>query len=81
MNTDIHSYRVPMVAETAETERAAFIRKTYWHLAGAIGLFAILEALFIKLGFGEKAMAILGTSSYSWLIVLGCFHGRFIYSE
>ncbi len=73
MNNDIHSYRVPMVAETAETERAAFIRKTYWHLAGAIGLFVVLEALFLKLGLGVMAMQVLGASKYSWLMVLGGF--------
>lgn len=62
-----------MVADTAESERAAFIRKTYWHLAGAIGLFAALETIFLKMGWGVKALALLGTSQYSWLIVLGGF--------
>ncbi len=73
MSTDIHSYRVPMVAETAETERAAFIRKTYWHLAGAIALFVALETIFLKMGLGAAALQLLGKSSYSWLIVLGGF--------
>lgn len=62
-----------MVAETVETERAAFIRKTYWHLAGAIGLFVVLETIFLKMGLGVMALQLLGTSSYSWLIVLGGF--------
>ena len=62
-----------MVAETAVSERTAFIRKTYWHLAGAIGLFVVLEVLFIQMGLGEKALVLLGASNYSWLIVLGGF--------
>ena len=75
MSTNIHSYRVPMVAETAESARAEFIRKTYWHLAGAIALFVVLETIFLKMGLGEMALKLLGTSSYSWLIVLGGFMG------
>lgn len=62
-----------MVIETEESVRAAFIRKTYGHLAGAIGLFVVLEALFIKMGLGALALQLLGTSSYSWLVVLGGF--------
>lgn len=73
MNNDIHSYRVPMVAETGESERVAFIRKTYWHLAGAVGAFVLLESLFIKMGLGVVALQLLGTSQYSWLIVMGGF--------
>ncbi len=64
-----------MVAETAESERAEFIRKTYWHLAGAIGLFVMLETIFLKMGLGAVALQLLGTSKYSWLIVLGGFMG------
>lgn len=62
-----------MVAETEESARAEFIRKTYWHLAGAIGLFVALEAIFLKMGLGVVAMQLLGASSYSWLMVLGVF--------
>jgi FtsH-binding integral membrane protein len=35
----------PLAIETDRSERAAFIRRTYMHLAGAIGLFVALEAL------------------------------------
>lgn len=73
MNNDIYSYKVPMVADTGESERATFIRKTYWHLAGAIGLFVVLESLFLKMGLGVMAMGLLGASKYSWLMVLGGF--------
>lgn len=73
MNNNFTSYRVPFVAETPESERAAFIRKTYWHLAGAIGLFVLLETLFLNLGLGMVALQILGASKFSWLMVLGGF--------
>ncbi len=73
MNNDIYTNRVPMVAETGESERVAFIRKTYYHLAGAIGLFVLLEAIFIRMGLGAVALQLLGASQYSWLIVLAGF--------
>lgn len=66
-------YAVGMISDSPESERAEFIRKTYWHLAGAIGLFIALEGLFISMGWGRSALALLGSSSYSWLIVMGAF--------
>ena len=66
-------YTVGMVSESPEAARAEFIRKTYWHLAGAIALFVVLEGLFLSLGLGTAALALLGASRYSWLIVLGGF--------
>lgn len=73
MNDYTNPYTVGMLSESPESERADFIRKTYWHLAGAIGLFALLETLFISMGLGNAALALLGASKYSWLIVLGAF--------
>ncbi len=66
-------YAVGMISDSPESERAEFIRKTYWHLAGAIGLFIALEGLFISMGWGTSALALLGSSRYSWLIVMGAF--------
>lgn len=66
-------YVVGTVSESPEAERAAFIRLTYGHLAGAIGLFAVIEGLLIKSGLGITAMELLGASKYSWLMVLGAF--------
>lgn len=62
-----------MVADTVESERAAFIRKTYGHLAGAIALFVVLEAVMLKMGLGVLALQLLGASKFSWLAVLGVF--------
>lgn len=73
MNSYTNPYTVGMISDSPESIRAGFIRKTYGHLAGAIALFAILEALFLDLGLGGVALQILGTSRFSWLIVLGAF--------
>ncbi len=62
-----------MISDSPESERATFIRKTYWHLAAAIALFAALEGLFISMGLGTAALTLLGTSRYSWLLVMGAF--------
>lgn len=73
MSDYTNPYTVGMISESPESERAAFIRKTYWHLAGAIGLFAALEGLFISMGLGATALSLLGASKYGWLLVLGAF--------
>ncbi len=64
-----------VVSQLPEEARAGFVRRTYTHLAGAIGLFALLEAALINMGAGEIAMQVLATSKWSWLIVLGLFMG------
>ncbi len=64
-----------VVSQLPEEARAGFIRRTYTHLAGAIALFALIEAALINMGAGEIALQILSTSKWSWLIVLGLFMG------
>ena len=54
-------------------QKAAFIRRTYGHLAIAIAAFALIESQLLKLGLGEQMMAMLSTSRWSWLLVLGAF--------
>ncbi len=73
MSSYTNPYVVGMISDSPESERAEFIRKTYGHLAGAIVLFVGLEWLFLSLGLGSTALALLGASKYSWLIVLGSF--------
>ncbi len=73
MNNYQNPYAVGMISDSPESQRAEFIRKTYWHLAGAIGLFIALEGLFISMGWGTAALVLLGSSRYSWLIVMGAF--------
>lgn len=64
-----------VVSELPGEAKAGFIRRTYGHLALAIAAFALIEYQLIQMGFGEKAMALLATSKWSWLIVLAAFMG------
>src|SRR5215468_6685918 len=56
------------------SERAAFIRRTYAHLAGAVLAFIAVEWMMLQLPIAE-AMTSAMTSRFSWLIVLGAFMG------
>ncbi|NQV34170.1 MAG: Bax inhibitor-1 family protein [Phycisphaeraceae bacterium] len=61
------------VAHAEPDVRATFIRKTYTHLAGAIGLFVLLEMALLQSPFAPAMMKLLAGSRYSWLMVLGGF--------
>ncbi len=71
------SYQNPYVVAQAPVDaRAAFIRRTYGHLAGAIAVFIVLETMLMSLpGIEDKVFGLLAASRYSWLIVLGLFMG------
>ncbi len=62
-----------VVSELPGEQKAAFIRRTYGHLAIAIAAFSLLEAQLLRMGLGEQIMAMLSTSKWSWLLVLGAF--------
>ncbi|HEX5269081.1 MAG TPA: Bax inhibitor-1 family protein, partial [Gemmataceae bacterium] len=64
-----------LASQASASERVAFIRRTYAHLAGAILAFTAIEAfLFNYAPEGVKAIvdSMVG-SRFSWLIVLGAF--------
>ncbi len=61
-------------ADSPAAERAAFVRKTYGHLAGALLLFTGLEYYLVNAPFAQK-LAMTMTGGYSWLIVLAAFMG------
>ncbi len=69
------SYANPYtVAAQPVDVRAAFIRKTYAHLGGAILVFALIEAALMSIPDIENTVfGILSASPYSWLMVLGGF--------
>jgi FtsH-binding integral membrane protein len=69
------SPRFTLAATAAANERADFITKTYLHLAGAVGLFAVLEAVLLNLPGVESMVGLMVGSRFSWLIVLGLFMG------
>jgi FtsH-binding integral membrane protein len=62
-------------AEAAASERSAFIRRTYAHLAGAILLFILLEYVLLQMPFTPKLIDTMLGTRFSWLIVLGLFMG------
>jgi FtsH-binding integral membrane protein len=68
-----YEYGVP-AAYAAPDARAAFIRRTYGHLAGAVLAFAALEAVLLQIP-GVGAMSVKMFSGFFWLIVLAAFMG------
>src|SRR6185369_4933876 len=71
-----NAYSMPyVVAEAPAEERAAFIRRTYFHLAMAILAFTGLEIAIFQSGLVQPIMNTLLGTKYSWLIVLACFMG------
>jgi FtsH-binding integral membrane protein len=60
-------------AQASADERSDFITKTYLHLAGAIGLFVILEAVLLAMPGVEGLVQMMVGTRYGWLIVLGLF--------
>ena len=66
------------VAEAGESERTAFIRRTYAHLAGAIAAFVAIETLIFTMVPEATLQSVFGTlfaNRFSWLVVLGAFMG------
>jgi FtsH-binding integral membrane protein len=53
--------------------RAEFIKKTYTHLAGAVGVFILLETFLIQSGIAEVLTTALSGSRFSWLAILAAF--------
>lgn len=67
---------VQTAALADEWERTTFIRRTYTHLLGAIGLFVFLETLIFTMapaGVLDNLMRTMMGGRWNWLIVLGAF--------
>lgn len=62
------------VAEAADEVRASFLRRTYGHLAGAIGAIAALDFAFLQSeAMQERLLGLMLGSPFSWIIVLVVF--------
>ncbi len=68
-------YSLQSAADSSLAERSAFIRRTYLHVAGAIAIFALLEAWLINSSFAPVLINMMLGSQFSWLLVLGLFMG------
>lgn len=73
MNSSFNPYAVASVSEAPLETRTDFVRKTYTHLAGAIGLFAVLEWVLLSIIPPQTIFGLLSASPYSWLVVVGAF--------
>ena len=62
-----------LAAQAAADERSQFITKTYMHLAGAVGLFAFLEAVLLHTPGIENLVGLMIGSRIGWVVVLGLF--------
>ena len=62
-------------AEADAADRAAFIRRTYAHLAGAIAAFVGLEYVLLNSALGAQLVNLMLGGRSSWLIVLLAFMG------
>ena len=71
----VNQVRGLSVADSLPSERAAFIRKTYLHLAGAVALFSAIVGYLISSGRGAWIASTMLSGPYSWLIVLAAFMG------
>jgi FtsH-binding integral membrane protein len=63
-----------VVAAQDETTRLSFVRKTYWHLAGAVAAFALIEYMLLNAGLEESVFSLLSVK-YAWLMVMGAYMG------
>ncbi|MGG8497696.1 Bax inhibitor-1/YccA family protein [Tenacibaculum sp. TC6] len=61
-----------LVAQVSQTERIAFYKKTYAHVAGGVFLFLVFEFLFLQ-SATLVDFALSMTQGYKWLLLLGGF--------
>lgn len=72
MDERILTTGLPVAQAEAET-RAAFIRRTYLHLAGAVGAFVIVEMLLLRSALPRLMLGFIQQNHYGWLMILGAF--------
>lgn len=76
MNNYTNTFGNYSAADALPEERAAFIRKTYTHLAGAIAAFVLLEAFLVASGIGGLIVqAMFSVGNLGWFVVLMLFIG------
>ncbi len=73
MDSTYEQVRSFPAANAIPEERAAFIRKTYAHLAGAIAAFIGMEYLLFQTGVPEAMISFVSGAQYGWLLLLGGF--------
>lgn len=61
------------VAQADGDARAAFIRRTYAHLAGAVGAFVLVLSVLLKTSLPQLMLGFISASQFGWLMFLGAF--------
>lgn len=64
-----------IVANASESERTAFIKRTYMHVGGGLLTLAVLEYLLILSGIGQSYLAAITTIPFYPIIALVVFMG------
>ena len=64
-----------LAATAARSERAAFIRRTYAHVAGAVLALIGLDALLLNVVDHRAVVELMLGNRLTWLVVLLCFMG------
>ena len=70
-----------VVSELPGEQRAAFIRRTYGHLAMAIAMLALMEAQLLSLGLGPVLLSYLGAGMLNKLLFMGLFIGAGVVAD
>ena len=71
----LSGYHTTLAAHAKESERTAFIRRTYTHLTAAVLLFVVLELAIFTLipeATMQKAIGVM-VGGWNWLLVLLAF--------
>lgn len=73
-DTLLYARAAEIAAVAPASERVAFIRRTYLHLAGAVAAFVAIEAALLASPLRDTLLNLmLGNGRLGWLIVLGGF--------
>src|ERR1700682_6151155 len=71
-----YTMEYPLADRAEASERVAFVRRTYGHLAGAILAFIGLEALLLSIpNIEQTVLPLMMGTRLSWLVVLLAFTG------
>lgn len=70
-----------VVSNLSVDQRAGFIRRTYAHVAMAIGFMAVSCAFLLQIGAGPVLLSFLGGGTLNYLIYFGLFIGASILAD
>ncbi|NND83282.1 MAG: permease [Gammaproteobacteria bacterium] len=70
-----------VVADLPGERRAAFVRRTYGHLAMAIAALAVVESQLLNMGMGPVMLQFLGAGMLNKLLFVGLFIGAGIVAD